>query len=250
MPLNKLAIIGGSGLTSLAGLEITREIECDTPYGKPSANLIAGNLAGSEIFFLARHGNPHSIPPHMINYRANLWSLKEQGVQRIIGVNAVGGITGEMRPQKIVVPDQLIDYTWSRKHTYFEEGLEQVTHVDFTHPYSEELRQKIIAAAETLDLDFIAGGTYGATQGPRLESAAEIRRMQKDGCNIVGMTGMPEAGLARELSLEYACLSLVVNWAAGVHDEEITMQIIKEHLDQGMQKVMQLLGRVISGQDT
>lgn len=249
MPLNKLAIIGGSGLAALAGLEISREVEVDTPYGKPSAMLVVGNLGGREIIFLARHGNPHSIPPHMINYRANLWALKDQGVQHIIGVNAVGGITGEMHPQKIVVPDQIIDYTWSRQHTYFEEGLDQVTHVDFTHPYSEQLRQQIITAAETLDLDFIAGGTYGTTQGPRLESAAEIRRMQKDGCNIVGMTGMPEAGLARELSLEYASISLVVNWAAGVHDETITMDIIERHLDRGMEQVMQLLDRILGNPD-
>ena len=249
MPLNNLAIIGGSGLTSLDGLELTRELDCDTPYGKPSAKLVCGKLAGKEVIFLARHGNPHNIPPHLVNYRANLWALKDQGVQCVIGVNAVGGITGEMHPQRIVVPDQIVDYTWSRKHTYFEEGLDTVTHVDFTHPYSDSLRQVIIAAAETLDLDFIAGGTYGATQGPRLESAAEIRRMQKDGCNIVGMTGMPEAGLARELALEYASISLVVNWAAGVHDETITMEMIEQHLDRGMGQVLQLLGRILSDTD-
>lgn len=249
MPLNKLAIIGGSGLASLAGLEITGEMESDTPYGKPSAKLVSGSLAGTEIIFLARHGSPHTIPPHMINYRANLWALKDSGVNSVIGVNAVGGITGEMHPQKIVIPDQIIDYTWSREHTYFEEDLHQVTHVDFTHPYSASLRDRIINAAETLDLDLITNGTYGATQGPRLETAAEIRRMQKDGCNIVGMTGMPEAGLARELSLEYASISLVVNWAAGIRDELITMETIQEHLDQGMKNIMQLLGRIISGQN-
>ena len=246
MPSNNLAIIGGSGLTSLADLELTRELECDTPYGKPSAKLVFGSLAGCEIIFLARHGNPHSIPPHMVNYRANLWALKEQGVQRVIGVNAVGGITGEMHPQKIAIPNQIIDYTWARKHTYFEEGLEQVTHVDFTHPYNETLRQALIAAAEKLDLDFIGGGTYGTTQGPRLESAAEIRRLQKDGCNIVGMTGMPEAALARELSIDYACIALVVNWAAGIHDETITMEMIEKNLGDGMNQVLQLLGRVLS----
>jgi len=243
--MNKVGIIGGSGLTGLSGLKIDETRSCTTPYGEPSAKLIHGRYAGRPVVFLARHGNPHVIPPHMVNYRANLWALKEQGVGQVIGVNAVGGITAAMHPERIVVPDQIIDYTWGRAHTYFEEDLEHVTHVDFTRPYSEPLRQRLIEAAATAQIDLVQHGTYGAMQGPRLESAAEIERMQRDGCDIVGMTGMPEAGLARELALDYASICLVVNWAAGKGAEEITMDIIASHLQRGMNQVLLLLSGLI-----
>lgn len=245
--MNKLAIIGGSGLPTLAGLEITKEKTCDTPYGKPSAKLVFGNYADREIIFLARHGNPHVIPPHMVNYRANIWALKDNGVENVLGINAVGGITSEMYPERIIIPDQIIDYTWSRRHTFYEEGMDHVTHIDFTRPYSKILRQIIINAAEEAKSDIFAGGTYGATQGPRLESAAEITRMQQDGCDIVGMTGMPEASLAKELSLEYASISLVVNWAAGKGEKIITMEIIETHLKSGMDQIMILLANILKG---
>ncbi|MBF8269914.1 MAG: mtnP [Gammaproteobacteria bacterium] len=243
--MNKLAIIGGTGLSALAGVTIDDSKACHTPYGEPSAKLVFGNFAGRPIVFLARHGNPHVIPPHQVNYRANLWALKSNGVEHIIAVNAVGGITAAMAPERIVIPDQIIDYTWSRQHTFFEDDLKTVTHVDFTHPYSALLRQKIIAAAAAARIDTVNRGTYGATQGPRLETAAEIDRMQRDSCDIVGMTGMPEAGLARELGLDYASICLVVNWAAGKSTEEITMAIIEGHLKAGMNQIMLLLTRLL-----
>lgn len=243
--MNKLAIIGGSGLTTLDGLKITNQKDYDTPYGKPSSALVFGEYAGKEIIFLTRHGNPHVIPPHMVNYRANIWALKDNDIDNIVGINAVGGITSEMYPERIVIPDQIIDYTWSRKHTFYEEGMDHVTHIDFTYPYSKNLRKIIINAAEEAKIDIIAGGTYGATQGPRLESTAEITRMQQDGCDIVGMTGMPETALAKELSIEYASISLVVNWAAGKSDGIISMEIIENHLKAGMNQIIMLISKLI-----
>jgi 5'-deoxy-5'-methylthioadenosine phosphorylase len=243
--MSKIGIIGGTGLTRLAGLKIDEARSCRTPYGKPSAKLVCGRYAGRKIVFLARHGDPHVIPPHQVNYRANLWAMQDNGVDRVIAVNTVGGISAVMHPERIVIPDQIIDYTWGRAHTYFEGKLDRVTHVDFTHPYSAALRQPINRAAAAASIDVADGGTYGATQGPRLESAAEIRRMQRDGCDVVGMTGMPEAGLARELALDYAQICLVVNWAAGVSAGDITMAVIEGHLKSGMEQIMRLLAALI-----
>jgi len=241
----KLAIIGGTGLTSLKGLEITRREVMHTPYGEPSAPLMFGEMAGNEVLFLPRHGPGHTIPPHKINYRANIWALKESGVEQVIAVNAVGGIRADMTPRRLVVPDQIVDYTWSRINTYFEEGLSQVVHIDFTEPYCEELRQALIACAAEVGLDVIGEGTYAATQGPRLETTAEINRLERDGCDLVGMTGMPEAALARELELCYSCLAVVANMAAGKGDEEITMAMIERHLGKGMADVRRLLEYVV-----
>jgi len=242
----KLAIIGGTGLTSIEELKIVSNVTVDTPYGAPSATLVTGELAGKEIIFIARHGTHHTIPPHKINYRANIWALKSVGVTDVIAVAAVGGIHKDIPPQNIVIPDQIIDYTYGRKHTFFEDALSEVTHIDFTHPYSEELRQKLIRATKDSEIDAYDGGVYGATQGPRLETAAEIIRMQKDGCDIVGMTGMPEASLAKELGLNYACCALSVNWAAGISENEITMQEIQQAIDKGMVAVKSILVSAIS----
>ena len=239
------AIIGGSGLTTIEGLKILRQQEQQTPYGAPSAPLTIGELSGSQLAFLPRHGIPHRIPPHEINYRANLWALKESGVTDIIAVNAVGGITPAMTPCSLVVPDQIIDYTWGRKHTFFEGDIDRVEHIDFTDPWCNRLRERIISANDTVKFDLIDHGIYGATQGPRLETAAEISRMENDGCDIVGMTGMPEASLARELGLNLACLAIVVNWAAGKSDQSITMDIINENLASGIQKVCKLLEAIL-----
>jgi 5'-deoxy-5'-methylthioadenosine phosphorylase len=243
--MSLLAIIGGSGLTSLNGLEITRQQMQQTPYGQPSGPLTFGTLSDKEIVFLPRHGNPHVISPHKINYRANIYALKENNVTNIIGVNAVGGITQAMAPGKLVIPDQIIDYTWGRSHTYYEDDIDHVTHIDFTYPYCETLRKIIIAANETTGLDLVHNATYGATQGPRLETAAEIKRMEIDGCDLVGMTGMPEVALARELELNYASISVVANWAAGKSKEEITMTMIENNLKNGMSQVCRLLEEVI-----
>ncbi len=240
-----LAIIGGSGLTALHGLEITRQEIQETPYGAPSGPLTFGKLNNKEIVFLPRHGNPHVLPPHMVNYRANIQALKENGVENIIAVNTVGGITMEMYPGRLVIPDQIIDYTWGRKHTYFEENIDQVSHIDFTHPYDEKLRQVLVNSGHKTKLGCHDGGTYGATQGPRLETAAEIIRMETDGCDLVGMTGMPETALARELEINYASVCLVVNWAAGKSDDVITMDNIEKNLVDGIKNVCKLLESVI-----
>lgn len=243
--MRKLAIIGGSGLSQLEGLTITRQHCPLTPYGKPSAPLLFGAYAGKTVIFLARHGTQHTIPPHKINYRANLWSLKEAGVTDIIAIAAVGGIHPALQPTDIVVPHQLIDYTWSREHTFFVGEPNPVAHVDFTHPYCETLRTQLLQAAQHLTLTVHTQGVYGATQGPRLETAAEIARMARDGCDIVGMTGMPEAVLARELGICYATCALVVNKAAGLGTATITMEEISANLAIGLTQVRQLLATVL-----
>jgi len=241
----KIAIIGGTGLTSLTGVEITETREVDTPFGSPSSALSFGRLGDKEIIFLPRHGKPHAIAPHKINYRANIYALKENGIENIIAVNAVGGITSEMYPERIVIPEQIIDYTYGRNHTFYEDKLDEVTHIDFTKPYNVTLRKQLLGVNAISDLNAFVGSVYAATQGPRLETAAEIDKLEKDGCDIVGMTGMPEAALARELDINYVCLALVVNWAAGKSDEEITMTLIEKHLEQGIGKVKRILKEFI-----
>ncbi len=245
--MSKLAIIGGTGLTSIDELKIISSETIETPYGQPSSPLIEGELAGNIIIFLARHGNEHTIPPHKINYRANIWALKSVAVTDVIGVAAVGGIHKDIPPKKIVIPDQIIDYTNDRKHTFFEDDLSEVTHIDFTNPYNEDLRKRLIKAAHENNINIYQGGVYGAMQGPRLETAAEIGRLEKDGCDIVGMTGMPEASLAKELGVNYACCALSVNWAAGKSGKEITMDEISSAIDKGMSDVKSMLVSVISG---
>ncbi len=240
--MTKLAIVGGTGLTALKSLEIQRREVVHTPYGEPSGPLTYGLLSGKEVVFLARHGYGHTIAPHCINYRANLWALRSVGVEKIIAVAAVGGISAEAGPGVMVIPDQIIDYTWARCSTFFEGQLDQVTHVDFTYPYSEELRQAILRQCAAIGVSAVDGGVYGATQGPRLETAAEVNRLERDGCTLIGMTGMPEAVLARELDLEYACCAVVANWAAGRGEGGlISMDEIEENLEQGMDSVKQLL---------
>lgn len=244
-----LAIIGGSGLTRLESLEITRKEVRHTPFGEPSAPFTYGRLEGREVVFLPRHGAGHTIPPHRINYRANIWALHHIGVERVIGVAAVGGITQEMAPGRLVVPDQIIDYTYGREHTFFEQDLTEVTHVDFTDPYCPELREALVHGGALAKVGVVDHGTYGATQGPRLESRAEVSRLERDGCDLVGMTGMPEAALAAELGLEYACIAVSVNWAAGIgtggiHDE------IRESIERGMFKVQGTLARFLAGAAT
>jgi purine nucleoside phosphorylase len=216
-----------------------------TPYGAPSAALCEGLLAGSPAFFLPRHGDGHALPPHRINYRANIAALREAGVTDILAVTAVGGISAEAAPGSIVVPDQIIDYTWGRDHTLYDGLNGTLDHVDFSQPYTERLRRLLID--QMTDGELVGAGVYGATQGPRLESAAEIARMARDGCTIVGMTGMPEAALAREAGMAYATVSLVVNWAAGVGGAAvISMDDIYHHLDVGMAAVVRRVGRAIA----
>ena len=237
----KLAIIGGTGLATLDELSIIENKVVETPYGQPSDTLRIGELAGHKVVFLARHGAEHRIPPHKINYCANIWALKNNGVTDIIAVAAVGGIHSDIPPEKIIIPEQIIDYTYGRKHTFFEDDLSQVTHIDFTYPYNFVLRQKLLQAAEKSNIEVFNGGAYGVMQGPRLETAAEVERMQQDGCDIVGMTGMPEAALAKELKLNYACCALCVNWAAGKTDAEISMDEIGVAIEKGMISVKSIL---------
>lgn len=237
-----LAIIGGSGLYSLGeSFSLEEQVPRRTPYGDTSADVLQGRWQSIPVVFLPRHGPGHRVPPHRVNYRANIWALKQTGVSRIISVNAVGGITDEMKPGTLVVPDQLIDYSSGREQTFFDGDDRQVTHVDFSWPYSAELRGILTEVGLQKGQPLVVSGTYGSTNGPRLETAAEINRMRNDGCHVVGMTGMPEAALARELEIEYACLALVVNWAAGVEDEPISMQDIMLNMERGMQQVKSLL---------
>lgn len=240
------AIIGGTGLSQLKNLKQTESIELDTPFGATSAPIIRGRYAEKDVLFLARHGHPHRLPPHRVNYRANLWALKQAGAGSILAVNAVGGITEPMATGHFCVPHQLIDYTWGRAHTFFDQEPDEIIHADFTHPYDETLRQRLITALRALELDYSAHGVYACTQGPRLETTAEVARLEHDGCDIVGMTGMPEAALARELDLPYACLALVVNPAAGKSVGIITMSEIELALQEGIEHVRQVLERVLS----
>ena len=232
--MSEIAIIGGTGLTSVEGLKILRREMVKTPYGNPSGPLVMGELDGRAVTFLARHGQRHSIPPHRVNYCANLWALHSVGIRRVIAVAAVGGIAPECTPGMLVIPDQIIDYTVGRQSTYFDEAPERVVHIDFSYPYSENLRQALISGAQAAGVGVIDSGVYGATQGPRLETAAEIKRMARDECTVVGMTGMPEAALARELELEYACCGVVVNPAAGLTEKPLDMDEIGEMVATGM----------------
>jgi 5'-methylthioinosine phosphorylase len=239
------AIIGGTGIDELDGLEVVRDHRVQTPFGDPSRAIQEGRLGDAPIFFLQRHGSPAAIPPHRINYRANLWALQSLGVDSIVAINSVGGITDTMRPGRLVIPDQLIDYTWGREHS-FDDGRDgELMHIDFTEPYDRELRMQLLAAAESAGIAHECGGVYGVTQGPRLETSAEIQRMARDGCDVVGMTGMPEAALARELRLPYASICMVVNPAAGLSDMPLTLDAMREILVREASVVRQLLGELL-----
>ena len=241
-----LAIIGGSGLTRLSTLAVAHREVVRTPYGEPSSALLFGQIAGRDTVFLARHGHGHTIPPHRVNYRANLWALKERGATEVLAVASVGGIR-DAQPGELLLPHQLIDYTHDRETTFFDGGDRRVVHVDFTHPYAAALREKCLAAARAAGIALTDGGVYGAVSGPRLETVAEIDRMERDGATLVGMTGMPEAVLARELELPYAAIAVVVNHAAGRGDSaiEISMEGIAQVLETAMDRVRALLEHVV-----
>jgi 5'-methylthioadenosine phosphorylase len=242
-----LAVIGGSGLSKLASLEITQRKVVRTPYGEPSGALTFGSIRGHGMVFLARHGYGHTVAPHEVNYRANLWALKEENVSGVVSVASVGGIRRDVAPGTLLVPDQIIDYTWGRRTTFFEGAGAPVTHIDFTEPYTESLRQRILAAARACGESVLDGGTYAATQGPRLESAAEINRLERDGADVVGMTGMPEAALARELGLEYAAIAVSANYAAGRGESEhaVPMERIEAVLGEAMGRVRRIIERLV-----
>lgn len=242
-----LAIIGGSGLSELANLEITRQAVVRTPYGEPSCALTFGRLHGREVVFLARHGAGHTIPPHEVNYRANIWALHAHNVKNVVSVASVGGIRADCVPGALAIPDQILDYTNDRPSTFFTRADRPVTHIDFTHPYCDGLRQRLLRAAAAAGMAVLAGGTYAATQGPRLETAAEINRLERDGADMVGMTGMPEAALARELGLCYSAIAVVVNHAAGrgASVQGISHAAMAEVTQRAMERVRNLLSKVV-----
>ncbi len=245
-----LAIIGGTGLSELEGMDTLRHQVFSTPFGEPSGPLTIGRLAGCDVVFLPRHGYNHRIPPHAINYLANMWALREMGVKHVLAVSSVGGITDQMQPGTLCVPDQIIDYTWGRPSTFFETDLEAVTHVDFSYPYHQPLREALLRAGKALDIPLVDGGTYGASQGPRFETAAEIRRYEQDGCDVVGMTGMPEAVLARECDMLYASLNVVGNRAAGKNGGgPVDFRAVNQTIGEAMHHVRRLFVHLLQTRD-
>ena len=254
----KLAVIGGSGLDNFDGLQKIESISQDTPFGSHSAPIIKGQLlnqgdSSSEqgshtdrVIFLPRHGADHTLAPHQVNYRANIWMLNQLGVERILACSVVGGVSEQMSPGMFVVPDQIIDYTYGREQTFFDGNERHLQHVDFTEPYSQNMREQLLACLRQCQVPHQSEATYGCTQGPRLETAAEVKRLRRDGCDIVGMTAMPEAVLARELGMEYVGLSLVVNWAAGMEDDILSMDAIANTIKMGMNQLTKLLPDLIN----
>jgi len=240
-----LAVIGGSGLYELDHFDLEREAHLLTEYGEASAAVQLGQWHGTEIAFLARHGAQHHLAPHEVNYRANIQVLSDLGVDEIVAINAVGGINPNLSTGTLVVPDQLIDYTSGRLQSFFTDGttggFDQRAHIDFSYPFDETLRQVILQAAQKANIQIVDAGVTAVTQGPRLETAAEIRRLAGDGCDLVGMTSMPEAGLAREKAIAYACIALVVNPAAGLSDEEITIDDIHRVMKKGIGQILKIV---------
>lgn len=240
--MSVIGVIGGSGLYNIEGLTIKARKSVNTPYGKPSDKYMIAELYGKKVIFLPRHGGKHSIPPHMINYRANIYGFKKLGVDRIISISAVGGIRKGLKPGDIVILDQIIDMTRTRKSTFYD-GEEGVIHIDFTEPYCPELRGAMLKASERIGLDVKDGGTYVAVDGPRLETAAEIKGFAKLGGDVVGMTGMPEAVLARELEICYSGISVVANYAAGIIKKKLTTSEVMEV----MSKSSEMLRGILKG---
>jgi len=234
-----LALIGGTGLNELGSVLETLVIE--TPFGEPSAPIRVIRDNGVRLLFLARHGSPHRFPPHRVNYRANIWALKEAGADHVLAISAVGGIAEHCGPGSIHALDQIVDYTWGRKQSFSHDEEDDLQHVDFSYPYAGPLRDRLLEASAGLDIALVDGGCVGVFQGPRLETAAEIERARRDGCTVAGMTSMPEAGLARELSLDYAGIGVVSNWGAGVVRGTISETDIAETLREPMTRVRTLI---------
>jgi len=234
-----LALVGGTGLTELD--ENVKSISVDTPYGAPSAPIREVQSGPVRLLFLPRHGNPHRFPPHCVNYQANMWALREVGADHVLAVSAVGGVCESYGPATLAVPDQLIDYTWGRNHTFCDSEHVELEHVDFTRPYEGPLRRTLLKAARDASIEVVDGGCIGVFQGPRLESSAEVEKARRDGCHMAGMTSLPEAGLARELGLDYAGLAVVSNWGAGVTGEPLSEDDIAETLREPMMSVRALV---------
>jgi 5'-methylthioinosine phosphorylase len=224
-------VIGGTGLDEIKDLVVEKHTTVKTPYGLPSEPLTFGMLGRHKFVFLARHGKNHSIPPHLINYQANIWALNSVGVKNLVGINTVGSIETKFMPGHFVFPNQIIDYTYGRKNTFFDGIKNPVNHIDFTYPFDENLYDQFIKISNSLKLIHHENGVYASVQGPRLESSAEINRYEIDGANIIGMTGMPEASLAREIGLNYGIICPVANHAAGrgLNKDGITHKEISEN---------------------
>jgi 5'-methylthioadenosine phosphorylase len=241
-----LAIIGGSGLAQLGNMVVRERRAMRTPYGEPSGPLTSGTVGSKELLFLARHGEGHTLAPHEVNYRANVWAFKEAGATELISVATVGGIRPRLSPGTIVLPHQLMDYTWGRESTYFQGAGSPVNHIDFTEPYSRRVREKLLTAARACGEAVLERGVYAVTQGPRLETAAEIDRLERDGADVVGMTAMPEAALARELGLEYGAIAVVANYAAGRGESAraVPLERIAAVLNDAMARVRRIIERL------
>ncbi len=238
----KMAIIGGSGLYHFQGLNIKGKESISTTYGEPSADIIVGQLENQTVLFLPRHGIKHQIAPHKVNYRANIQALKNLGAEAIISVNGVGGILPSLQPGDIVIPDQIIDYTYGRENSFYDDFSKGIQHVEFTYPFDEALRKKVLhSLSKQPELSAFTSGVYGCVQGPRFETAAEIKRMAKEGCTLVGMTAMPEAVLARELELPYVSICTVANMAAGISDELMAMEDILKFMEEGISNIQELI---------
>lgn len=240
----KIGVIGGSGLYEIEGLRVKGVQRAATPYGEPSDAYRVCELADKEFVFLSRHGSPHHIPPHRINYRANIWGFMEMGVERIMAVSAVGGIKTGLRPGDVVIPYQIIDMTHGRSNTFYDK--EQVVHIDFTEPYCRELRASFMLAGKRAAIGLKESGVYVCTNGPRLETRAEIRAFAAAGADIVGMTSMPEACLARELEICYGGIAVVTNEAAGMSESKLTAKEVVETMKMSAEIVKRLLMETLS----
>ncbi|ASJ00174.1 S-methyl-5'-thioadenosine phosphorylase [Thermococcus gorgonarius] len=230
----RIAIIGGSGVYDPSLLSNIREQVVETPYGR--VKLKIGEYEGEEIAFLPRHGEKHSVPPHKINYHANIWALYELGVERILATSAVGSLNLDMKPGDFVILDQLMDFTKTRHYTFYDgedspHDRKFVAHIDFTEPYCPELRKALMSAAKELGLNYHPTGTYACMEGPRFETRAEIRALKILGADVVGMTQCPEAVLARELEMCYASVAVVTNYAAGISREKLTHTEVVELME-------------------
>jgi 5'-methylthioadenosine phosphorylase len=232
----RVGIIGGTGLYRLAVSGGWRGVR--TPYGR--VEVLVGGFGSKRVAFLPRHGRKHEHPPHLVNYRANLWALRSLGVERVLAVSACGSLNPRMRPGELVLLDQFLDFTRSRPATFYTGGRKRVVHVDLTEPYCPELRRILLEAAEEEGVRLHPRGTYVCTEGPRFETAAEIRAFRRLGGDLVGMTNVPECVLARELEMCYAAVGLVTNFAAGLAGTKLTHTEVAERMERGTETIARL----------
>jgi 5'-methylthioadenosine phosphorylase len=243
----EIAIIGGTGLYAMLELGKSKTTVLKTPYGN-SSELLLGRLRGREVVFLPRHGRKHEIPPHLVNYRANIWALHRLGVKRVLATSSCGSINPQMRPGELAVLSQFIDFTKRRPQTFYEGGEESVAHIDVTEPYCPELRRVLIDSAEGLNLKVHPSAVYACTEGPRFETAAEVRALKMLGADVVGMTNVPECVLAREKEICYAALGVITNFAAGISRKRLTytevVGVLRESIGRVRKLLLEAIGRI------